>query len=242
MDKLTKKEKKELRHQEWEEKLKNEQRNRLYKKIGIWTTAVAIFGLAVWGLIAATNSPASQTQTTTNLPAPDAKDIVIGTSSAKVVLTEYADFQCPACGTYYPIVKQILQSYGDKIKYVYRNYPLAQHQNAKLAAYAAYAAYKQGKFSEMEDLLYTNQKDWSISNTSEDIFRQYAEQINLDITKYNKDTASEETKKFIDNQLNAAQTLGINSTPTFFVNKDQIQTPPNFNVFKKVIEDALSKK
>jgi len=242
MDKLTKKEKKELRHQEWEEKLKTEQRNRLYKKIGIWTSAIVIFGLAVWGLIAVTNSPASQTQTTANLPAPDAKDITIGTSSAKVVLTEYADFQCPACGAYYPIVKQAVTTYKDQILYVYRNFPLSQHQNAKPAAYAAYAAYKQGKFAEMEDLLYTTQKDWSTSDSPESVFKGYAKQIGLDMTKYDKDVNADTTKKLVENQANEAINLKVNSTPTFYVNKTKLQTPPNYDEFKAAIDNALSKK
>ena len=242
MDKPTKDERKKLRHQQWEEKLKREQKNCLFKKIGIWTTAVAIFSLTVWGLILATDNPVSQAQTITNLPQPEAKDIIIGSSSAKVVLTEYADFQCPACGVYHPIIKQIIQNYGNKIRYIYRNYPLTQHQNAKPAAYAAYASYKQSKFTEMEDLLYATQKDWSTSDNPDGIFRQYAEKIGLDMTKYDTDTTSDETKKFIEDQLNATQALGIISTPTFFVNKEQVQGPQNYEEFKKVIENALNKK
>jgi protein-disulfide isomerase len=242
MDKLTKKEKKELRHLEHEEKINKELKRVLYKKIGIWTTAIVVFCLAIWGLILITNNPLPPEQKVATLPSVNAKDIVIGTSSAKVTLTEYADFQCPACGAYHEVIKQVLEKYGNDIQYVYRNYPLSMHQNAKAAAYTAYAAYKQGEFREMEDLLYANQKDWSSLENPGDIFNQYAEQIGLDMTKFNEDIASEETKKFITDQENAAITLGINSTPTFFVNKDQIQAPPSFEEFNKIIEDAINKK
>jgi protein-disulfide isomerase len=243
MDRLTKDEKKRIRHQEWEEKLKNEQKSQLYKKIGIWAGAIIIFGLVIWVLILATNNPTTeQTKKITTLPNPTTKDIAIGTSSAKVVITEYADFQCPACSVYYLIVKQIIQDFGDNVKYIYRNFPLDMHPNAKPSAYAAYSAFKQGKFTEMEDLLYTNQKDWSTSDNPGDIFKQYAQKIGLDMNKFNKDFASEETKKFVNDQGNEAIALGISSTPTFFVNKTQIQVSPNYEEFKKIIENEINKK
>jgi len=240
MDKLTKKEKREQRKQEWEEKLQKEKRNALFKKVGIWAGAVIVFSLVIWGLILATNKPVSQTPLN-SLPSPRKTDITLGNNNAKVVLTEYADFQCPACATHYPIIKQVLNEYKDKVLFIYRNFPLPQHQNAEPAAYAAYAAYKQNKFAEMEDLLYENQTSWSEAQNAQDIFRQYAEQINLDMNKYEQDFSSEETKSFIENQKLEAQTLGINSTPTFFVNKEQLQNTQGFDSFKKAIENALSK-
>jgi len=241
MDKLTKKEKREQKKLEWEDKLQKEKRNNMLKKIGIWTGAVIIFSLIIWGLILATNKPISQTSVN-NLPSPRKTDITLGNNNAKIILTEYADFQCPACAANYPIVKQILNEYKDKILFIYRNFPLPQHQNAEPAAYAAYAAYKQGKFLDMEDLLYENQSSWSEEQNAQNIFRQYAEQIGLDMTKYDQDVSSSETKKFIENQKLEAQTLGINSTPTFFVNKEQLQNTQGANSFKKAIENALSEK
>lgn len=240
MDKLTKKEKREQRKKEWEEKLQKEKRNNMLKKVGIWAGAVTIFSLIIWGLILATNKPISQTSSN-NLPSLRESDITIGKPSAKVVLTEYADFQCPACANQHPIVKQVLSEYKDKILYIYRNFPLPQHQNAESAAYAAYAAHKQGKFAEMEDLLYENQSLWSEEQNAQDVFRQYAEKIGLDMTKYDQDVSSSETKEFIENQKLEAQTLGINSTPTFFINKEQLQNIQGFDSFKQAIEDALSK-
>jgi protein-disulfide isomerase len=245
MERLTKKEKKQQRHQEWEEKIKNEQRNRLLKKIGIWSAAVIIFGLTVWGLIVATENPTQSTQptqTVKTVPSPTSTDIALGNKNGKVILIEYADFQCPACGTYYQVVKKILQNYGNQVEFVYRNFPLTMHQNAKPAAYAAYSAFKQGKFAEMEDLLYSNQSAWSSSDNPAAIFKQYAERIGLNINQYDKDFSSDDTKKFIAGQGKAAEALGIDSTPSFFVNKTQIRPAPNYDDFKKIIEDEINKK
>lgn len=240
MDKLTKKEKREQKRKEWEEKISKEKKIAFLKKVGIWTGAVIIFSLVIWGLILATDKPISQISNS-NLPLLRENDIALGKTSAKVVITEYADFQCPACATQYPIVKQVLSEYKDKVLFIYRNFPLPQHQNAKPAAYAAYAAYKQGKFAEMEDLLYENQSFWSEKQNAQDIFRQYAGQIGLDINQYDQDFSSEKTKQFVENQKNEAQSLGINSTPTFFINKEQLQNIQGFDSFKKAIENELSK-
>ncbi|MFH1187124.1 MAG: thioredoxin domain-containing protein [Candidatus Levyibacteriota bacterium] len=241
MEKLTKKEKKEIRKQEWEEKLKKEQREKLFKKVGIWAGVVIVFSLVIWGLIVATNKPISENSTIVDLPSPRENDITIGSSSAKVVLTEYTDFQCPACAENYLTVKQVLADYGDKVLFVYRNFPLPQHQNAKSAAYTAYSAFKQGKFSEMEDLLYGNQTSWENEVNPEAIFRQYAEQIGLDINKYDQDVTSNETRQIIEDQRNESLSLGISSTPTFFVNKEKLQNIQGYDSFKEAIENALSK-
>ncbi|HZJ18170.1 MAG TPA: thioredoxin domain-containing protein [Patescibacteria group bacterium] len=242
MEKVTKKEKREIRKQEWEEKVNKEKKNNMLKKIGIWAGAIIVFSLVVWGLIAATDKPISETTTLNNLPSPKETDITIGSSSAKVILTEFADFQCPACADNYPAVKQVLATYGEKILFVYRNFPLPQHQNAKPAAYTGYAAFRQGKFYEMEDLLYENQKVWENETNPQAIFKSYAEKIGLDMRKYDQDVASKEVKQIIEDQTNEAQSLGINSTPTFFVNNEKVDISKGYDSFKEAIENALSKK
>src|SRR6266699_3668336 len=94
-------------------------------------------------------------------------------NGAKVTVVEFGDFQCPACGASYPIVEQILQDYKGKINFVFREYPLPVHPNAPVAAEAAEAAGAQGKFFDMYNLLYSNQKDWGESNKPMDYILKY---------------------------------------------------------------------
>ncbi len=97
----------------------------------------------------------------------------IGSADAKVTLVEWGDFQCPACGAYYPIIEQTLQTYKDNpnFSFVFRNYPIAQlHPNATLAAEAGQAAAAQGKFWDMFNKLYQTQNDWANSKDAETMF------------------------------------------------------------------------
>ena len=175
----------------------------------------------------------------------DAKTLVkensnkLGSSSAKVVLVEFGDFQCPACAQAHPITKQFIEEYGDKLQFVFRNFPLPLHKNAVVAAQAAEAAGDQGKYWEMYDMLYVNQDAWSESNDALKIFTTYAEQLGLDVAKF-RDTISK--KKHID-KINADTDdgikLGVNSTPTFFINGEKQSGGINYSVFKEKIDAAL---
>lgn len=154
----------------------------------------------------------------------------------KVTLIEYSDFQCPACGAYYPIVKQLSQEFKN-LSVVYRHFPLAQHANARPAAQAAEAAGQQGKFWEMHDLLFGNQNAWSDSNTAEQIFIAYAQSLELDMEKFKTDFNSAETKNKIeaDYQSGASE---IDGTPTFFLNDKKIQNPQSYEDFRSIIQQA----
>src|SRR5450759_3208348 len=123
--KLTKKERKELKRQEWREVAKTQARNAKLKKISIWGGVTLGFLIVIGVLIAFVSSPSTSTSNITIAPI-SARDISTGNPKAKVTLIEYADFQCPACAAYHPIVNQILDVYKDKIFYVYRMFPLEQ--------------------------------------------------------------------------------------------------------------------
>lgn len=244
MDKLTKAEKKEIRkqeRQEWEQKLDKEEQIRIYKKIGIWIFITIAGVLLIWGIIALINSP-SQTTATLKQPPLTSSDISTGPSNAKVTLVEYADFQCPTCGLYHPILKKLLQDFQGKIRFVYRFFPLPTlHQNAIPASKAAYAAYLQGKFWEMHDMLFENQKDWATNTDAKTIFQSYARALGLDINKFNTDYEADSTQKFIDNEENAGTIAGVMGTPTFFLNGKNITNPQGYEPFKQIIQDNLKK-
>ena len=173
-----------------------------------------------------------------SVKAPDANDWVKGAplKDAKVVLTEYSDFQCPACKAYYPYVKQLSQEFKN-LAIVYRNFPLSQHANAWPAAQAAHAAGKQGKFWEMHNMLFDNQDTWAKSASPELIFDAYAKTLGLDMAKFQADFNSSETKTKIQTDY----TSGVNEidgTPTFFLNNQKIQNPQNYDEFRSIIEKA----
>ena len=242
--KLTKAQKRELRKLEWQEKAQQEEKTAQYKKIGIWVGVAFAVILGIFGLAMIVNSPSNTTQSSLKAPTPSEKDLYTkGNPSSKVVLTEYGDFQCPACASYFPIVNALIEEYKDKILFVYRDFPLINaHQNAHISSRAGFAANKQGKYWEMYNMLYENQKEWATSTDAENIFIGYGGKIGIDKNKFKTDLNSDEAKKFVDEALSSATALGINSTPSFFINGSKIDNPNSFDDFKKLIDNELNKK
>lgn len=241
--KLTKKEKKELRKLEWQETAKKQERNAKIKKYSIWAGAVAIILVVVFGLIQIINSSSSTPGGKVIKVAPvTAKDITKGNSKSKVVLIEYSDFQCPACAAYHPLVNQLVADYSDKILFVYRMFPLTNiHPNSHISAQAAYAALKQGKFFEMSDLLFSNQTDWAEQSDPTGIFTDYARKLNLNLSKFQTEMNSSEAKNYVNNSETEAISEGMNETPTFILDGVKITNPQNIEDFKKLIDQELKK-
>lgn len=166
----------------------------------------------------------------------------MASSSATVSLVEFSDFECPACGAYHPVVKKLLSDYKDKIAFVYRNFPLEQHKNAVPAAVAAEAAGKQGKYWEMFDIIFEKQNEWSTSTSPNDIFKSYASVLKLNPEQFDKDLGSEDIRKKIQRDYDDGVKVGIDSTPTFFVNYRKLENnPASTEDFKKVIDEAIAK-
>ena len=243
MEKMTKKEKKELRKQEWQDKLKKQERSRRFKKFGIWASVAVVLIAAVFGLIQIANSPQTSSTSSEKLPQVTKEDPVTGNPNAKVTLMEYSDFQCPACAAYHPLVKQLLANYNGKIYFVYRYFPLAAtHQNAMISSLAAYSAGLQNKFWEMHDMLFQAQNSWATSSKAKETFMDYAKKLDLDIDKFKTDLESDKGKNFINDTYNKGQAIGVNSTPTFFINGSKIQNPRTYNDFKSLIDNEINKK
>jgi protein-disulfide isomerase len=165
-----------------------------------------------------------------------------GKADSKVKLVEYGDFQCPYCGQYYPIVKQVVEKYQDKVAFQFRNLPLNQiHQNAYAGARAAEAADEQGKFWEMYDTLYQKQSEWSSSKSPSTFFDTYAQQLGLDVNQFKKDFASSKVNNKISADKSEFNKTGEPlSTPTFFLNGKKIQAT-SVEEFSKLIDEALKK-
>lgn len=154
---------------------------------------------------------------------------------AKVILTEYGDYQCPSCGEAYPIVKNLQRYFGDKLLFVFRNFPLQDsHPDAFAAALAAEAAGKQGKFWEMHDVLYENQQ--RLDNEALDY---YAEQIGLDTDQFQDDMQSEELRTKVENDIESGLRSGVNGTPSFYINNDKYNEDWSEDFLKAVLEQFL---
>jgi len=241
--KLTKKERRELKKQEWQEKAEREKRNALFKKAGIIVGVILVVVISIVGLIKLAGSSGLTSSSEINIPPISKNDITKGDPKSKIALIEYSDFQCPACAAYYPLTKRLLSEFGDKIYFAYRMFPLSTiHKNAIISAQAGYAAHKQGKFFEMEDYLFTKQTEWAELSDPTTAFTDYAKLLKLDVNKFKADMNSGEAKNYVANSQNQASSIGINSTPSFFVNGGRIINPRSYDDFKKIIQDELNKK
>lgn len=212
-------------------------------KIILWLIVVVVIIGSVFGIVKlASKSQVSNSGSNTSaltISAINDNENVKGNKEAKVSLIEYSDFQCPACGSYYPILKKVAEDMGEQVQFAYRHFPLPQHKNAKLAATVAEAAGKQGKFWEMHNLIFQNQSDWSEEKNAAIIFARYAQDLNLDLARFRADIASDEIKAKIENDYKSGVKVGVNSTPSFFLNGKKITNPRNYDEFKNAILQTL---
>lgn len=145
----------------------------------------------------------------------------IGSDSAKVKLVEFSDLECPACLEAEPTVKKVRSTYSpDQMQFIYRHFPLTQHIHSRQVATLAEAAAQQGKFWEMHDKLFETQTQWTGMNKDDatKFFLDLAKQMGLDENKVKQQLESDAFKATIDDDIAEGQRLGINATPTFFVN------------------------
>lgn len=237
--KLTKKERKELRRQEKaQEKL---MRNRSLKTKG-WTKRLTIVLLIAGSVGGIYWYDATRPTVPTIAPLVVVEDDWIkGNKEAAVTVVEYLDFECEACGAYYPVVKRLSEEFKDEVRFVNRYFPLPGHKNSQTAARAVEAAGKQGKYWEMYDTVFENQSSWGEKQTpTPEVFEKYAEKLGLDMTKFKTDVVSQEVKNRIERDRSAGVKLNIQSTPTFFLNGEKIQNPRGYEDFKKLIQSAIS--
>lgn len=166
-----------------------------------------------------------------------------GAGKKNVTLLEYGDFQCTACGAYFPILQQIKEKYGDDITFQFRHFPIVQtHQNAMAAHRAAEASAKQNKFWEMHDTLYERQQDWSYSQNISQILEDYATELGLNVEQFKTDYQSATVSDIINADMSAGKKLKVNGTPTFFINGEKVDdVGKTLEEFSKKIDDAIAK-
>lgn len=229
---------------DWEKNLKKEEQKEKLKKFAMWGGIIlaSLAGLAILVALAGrSGSTTTEPVVKENLPAVNAQnDITVGNPDAQVTVIEYADFQCPGCASYNPTIKQVETTYPNQVLVVYRFFPIDSiHKNAQISAQAAYAAWKLDKFSEMKDELYLNQSNWESLDDPRNEFIKYAVSIGLDEAAFTELMNSKEAEEYVNTARAEAISLGINSTPTFFINKKQV-TARTFEDFKALIDAELS--
>lgn len=165
---------------------------------------------------------------------------ITGEGTSGVVLREFADFQCPACGQYFPIIDAVKEAYGDEVSFQFSHFALlGSFPNSMAAHLAAEAAGNQGKFFEMHNLIFERQQNWSTSNSAQDIFESYAQEIGLDMEQYRNDYADPATRAVINADIAVGRELGVTGTPTFFINNEKIENPTSPDEFFQVIDTAI---
>lgn len=145
-----------------------------------------------------------------------------GPADAQVTVVEFSDFECPACRAVYPSVKQLQEQYPTQVRVVYRHFPLNSiHPYAQVSAQAAVAAGEFNKFWEMHDVLFERQDQWSTLGTQEAVkntFVTYAEELGIDKAQFSEKIDSDSVRSIVNQDLSYATQLGLDSTPTIFVN------------------------
>ena len=160
-----------------------------------------------------------------------------GPANAPVEIVEFSDFQCPYCLRAAPTVTQVLKTYGDKIRFVYRHYPLPNHPNARPAAEAAACAAEQGKFWPYHDRLFGDGNKLGPTDLKRD-----AAELGLDTAKFDACVDSHKLKATVDADLQAGVDAGVDGTPAFFINGRMISGAQPFDVFKRIIDEELELK
>ncbi|HAT68757.1 MAG TPA: hypothetical protein DCS20_04035 [Candidatus Yonathbacteria bacterium] len=212
------------------------------KRIIVWVSAILVIGvtaIAAWQIAKGPQKPAVRAGSLTE--AVSTSDWTKGATEAtkKAELVEYSDFQCPACGMYYPIIEKIVADNKDTLAFTYRHFPLGQHKNALPAAYAAEAAGLQGKFWEMHEMIFKSQSEWSEIDTAEATFEGFATELGLDIARFKTDRDAQTTKDAVAHDKETGLRSGVNSTPSFYLNGKKMENPRSAEEFRATIEAAL---
>lgn len=168
------------------------------------------------------------------VPVNPQRDHVRGNADAPLTLLEYGDYECPYCGRAFPIVRKLQRELGDRLRFVFRHFPLnTVHPHAGVAAQAAECAGAQGKFWEMHDLLYEHQQDLADADLV-----QYAIKIGLEVYRFEADLSSERFAARVKEDFRSGVRSGVNGTPTFFINGIRYAGAPEFGAMLEALEQG----
>lgn len=156
-----------------------------------------------------------------------------GGMDAEIVIVEFSDFQCPYCFQSFPVVRELISTYGDQIKFIYRDFPLRDY--SQKAAEAGECAHEQGKFWEMHDKLFINQSNLNVFN-----IKQYALELGLDESSFNECLDSGRYVSEVQEDFSDGILAGVDGTPTFFINDYEFQGSVTVDAFKTIIDGLIA--
>lgn len=159
-----------------------------------------------------------------------------GSASARVTLVEFADYECPHCKRFQPVLRQILDEFRGDVRLYFKHYPLPQHTNARLAAEAAVAAQRQGKFWQFQDKLWENQDGLSPSE-----MEKFAKEVGLDMTRFRADVEDAKTKARVQKDRADGATLGLSSTPTLYIDGREYTDAKDTESLREWIKEELTR-
>ncbi|MEK9167382.1 MAG: thioredoxin domain-containing protein [Patescibacteria group bacterium] len=162
----------------------------------------------------------------------------LGPDSAAVKIVEFGDFQCPACASAAENFEKVQANNSDSVQIIFRHFPLPNHQNGLNSSLAAEAAGRQNKFWPMLDLLYINQRQWESLDNPLNTFLNYAKELDLNPEQFKKDYQNPEVKKAVEDDRDYGLSLGVDSTPTFYVNKVKYTGGRTLEDWQKLIDSA----
>lgn len=187
--------------------------------VGIIAATVVLFGGLVFALSRAPSTGPANGPQDEQVSFADQVDPVEGPDRAPVTVHLYEDFQCPACAASHPVVKAIMEKFKDRVRFIWKDFPLEQiHPSARAGANAARCAQVDSKFWEYENVLYTQQDDWVSSANQTDRFVAYAKQLGMDDAKFRTCLTSKTHDGKVSNNLNEGLRNRVDRTPTFFIN------------------------
>ncbi|TSC56753.1 MAG: putative lipoprotein [Parcubacteria group bacterium Gr01-1014_18] len=213
---------------------------------------LVVFGIKLWGLSSKLEdaSIGGKVAVNKNVPTPagdlpntppakvdikiDDEDYVLGDPNAPVTLVEFSDVECPFCGRHHPTMKQIMENYPGKVKWVYKHYPLPFHPMAEPGALAVECAGEQGKFFEYLDILFTNQTTLSADN-----MKKWAKDLKLNTTKFNSCFDSKKYLSKVQKDTQEGAQYGVEGTPATFVNGQLVSGAVPYSQFSALIEGLI---
>jgi protein-disulfide isomerase len=157
-----------------------------------------------------------------------------GNPNGKITLIEFADYECPHCKRFQPVLRQIVDEFPNDVKVYFKHYPLPQHTNARLAAEAAVAAQRQGKFWQFQDKLWEHQDDLGPAE-----IEKVAKEAGLDLPKFRQDIASEAIKARVEKDHNDGTAIGLQATPTLYINGREYTDARDSDSLREWIKDEL---
>lgn len=168
-------------------------------------------------------------------------DVQVGNKDSKVTVIEYSDFQCPYCKKFHEeVISKMLKEYGDKISFVYKQFPLSFHAQANSASLASMCANEQGKFVAYADKLYATQETWGKLKDATATFKSYAVQLGLSASQFNKCLDDKKFQSQIDADMKDGQNYGVSGTPSTFINDEMQSGIGTYEKMKEALDAKLA--